>query len=162
MPARLVDNHYWNDVIFPLAGADGTTPIPPMARDRVNQVRTAVLDTIANLSPPDWSFVFTHGNTRDPEHPYDRMIANQILWTAERRQAEVLVVRLACREAELTKRLAGPDRALKAKVRDPALATAYAKMIPFDPGHANRLDLDTTDLTPEETAARILGKLAKA
>jgi hypothetical protein len=120
----------------------------------------AVLDTIANLSPREWNFVFTHGNSREPDNPYDRMIANQILWTAERREASVLVVRLRCDEDELARRLIEPSRTLKAKLRDPALAKRFAEMAPFDPGHPNRLDLDTTSLTPMQTAERILAALS--
>ena len=56
---RLVDNHYWLNPIFGLIEQDGVTPLPKIVWPLVEQVRDAVFNTIATVSPPDWSFVCT-------------------------------------------------------------------------------------------------------
>ena len=48
---RLVDNHYWCNVIFSLVKEDGITPLPKGIWPLVGQVRSAVLKTIGEFSP---------------------------------------------------------------------------------------------------------------
>jgi len=66
MPAKLVDNHYWLNPIFGLIQQDGITPLPKEVWVQVNQLRAVVLETIATLSPSEWSFVFTHAFVNNP------------------------------------------------------------------------------------------------
>jgi hypothetical protein len=63
---RLVDNHYWLNVIFSLVEQDGITPLPKAIWPLAGQVRDAVLETISTISPPQWSFIFTHSALNDP------------------------------------------------------------------------------------------------
>jgi hypothetical protein len=63
---RLVDNHYWLNVIFSLVEQDGITPLPKAIWPLAGQVRDAVLETIRTVSPPQWSFIFTHSAVNDP------------------------------------------------------------------------------------------------
>ena len=160
MPARLIDNHYWNNPIFELLEPDGHTPLPLAVWDRTHAVRTAVLETIATLAPPQRNFVFTHGVSHDGGHPIDHMIAGQILSTAERRGANALVVRLRCATAELTQRIENPERAIRLKSRDSGRAEYYATLAPLDPRHSWTIDLDTTGSTPSETAALVMQVLS--
>ena len=39
---------------------DGVRPVPRVTWDRVGEVREALYRTIEELSPPEWSFVFTN------------------------------------------------------------------------------------------------------
>lgn len=160
MPARLVDNHYWNNPIFEIVEADGRTPLPRSVWDRANAVRVAVLETIATLAPPARNFIFTHAITRDGGRPIDHMVAGQILNTAERRHAKVLLVRLACAAAELADRIEAPERADRLKERDGSRAQKYAGLVPFDLRHGWTFDLDTTRSTPSEAAASIMRALS--
>ena len=68
----MVDNHHTSNVIFAGLNVDGVTPLPPEVWDRVREVREALLRTIEELSPPDWSFVFTNVLTDDK--PGDRAV----------------------------------------------------------------------------------------
>src|SRR3984957_1572832 len=63
---KLVDNHYWLNVLFSLIDQDGITPVPKTIWPLVGQIRSAVLETISTVSPPQWSFVFTHSALNDP------------------------------------------------------------------------------------------------
>jgi len=161
MPARLVDNHYWNNPIFEIVEADGRTPLPAAVWDRTRAVRTAVLETIATLAPPGRNFVFTHAVSTDGGHPGDLMVAGQILATAERRGASALVVRLRCAAAELAQRIESPERAERLKERNADHAARYAALEPFDPRHGWTIDLDTTGATPADTAGLVMRALSE-
>lgn len=160
MPARLIDNHYWNNPVFALVEYDGVRPLPAGIWERAAAVRAAVLETIATLAPADRNFVFTHAVTSEGGHPLDMVIAGQILRTAERRGARTLVARLSCAAEQLARRIADPVRAERLKQLDASRAAAYAALPPFEPRHPWTIDIDTTDRSPAETAARILEALA--
>jgi len=159
MPARLVDNHYWNNPIFEIIEPDGKTPLPDSVWQLADAVRSAVLDAIATLAPTERSFVFTHAVSDDGGHPLDRRIAEQILNTAKRRGADTLVVRLSCDETALAQRIASPARAARLKERDASRAAHYASLRPFIPQHEWVMELDTTKLSAIEAADAILETL---
>ena len=64
---RLVDNHTVSDPILRLVPIRDDTPVPVEVWDRVREVGRAVRTTIATISPPDWSFVFTNFVDHTPE-----------------------------------------------------------------------------------------------
>jgi len=159
IPARLVDNHYWNNPIFEIIEPDGKTPLPDSVWGLTDAVRSAVLEAIATLAPPERSFVFTHAVADDGGHPLDRRIAEQILNTARRRGADTLVVRLSCDETALALRIASPTRAARLKHRDASRAGHYTSLRPFIPLHEWVMELDTTKLSAMEAADAILKTL---
>ena len=159
IPAVLVDNHYWNNPIFQLIEPDGKTPLPESVWSLTDAVRSAVLETIAELAPRERSYVFTHAVSDDGGHPWDHRIADQILNAAKRRSADTLIVRLSSDEATLAKRIAAPSRATRLKERDGARAARYASLTPFIPRHDWVIELDTTNLTPVETAGAVVRAL---
>jgi hypothetical protein len=161
MPARLIDNHYWNNPIFSIVEPDGKSRLPASVWDRANDVRAAVLETIATLAPAGRNFIFAHAVTRSAGRPIDHMVAGQILNTAERRRARTLLVRLRRQARELRLRIVSPERAERLKERDPARADAYASLSPFDLNHNWTIDFDTTRATPSETASMILRALSE-
>jgi hypothetical protein len=147
--AKLVDNHYAINPIFALIEQDGCTPLPAQLWQQVGKVRSAVLETIAAFSPPDWSFVFTHAASDDPSVAGT---CREILAAADRRGARVTVARLHCAPDELARRVLSPERRSRMKEMDPVAARANAVAPVFDPGHANLVDIDTTMKAPAEVA----------
>lgn len=152
--ARLVDNHYWNNVIFALIEQDGVTPLPPTVWSLTERVRLASLDTIATLSPQSWSFIFTHAAA--PDDPAEHEIARQIRSVAERRNAAMIVARLSCAAEQLAVRVVGIGRRERMKETDPVAAQRKAGYPVFDPGYPHSIAIDTTHLAAEQTAEQII------
>jgi hypothetical protein len=151
--AKPVDNHYSINPIFALIEQDGRTPLPDQVWLQVGKVRSAVLETIATLSPRDWSFIFTHAAS---DHPSDIGTCREILAAAERRSARVIVARLSCGPDELVRRVLSPERRAMMKEMDADAARINAVAPRFDPGCGNIVDIDTTTKTPEQVADLIL------
>jgi hypothetical protein len=156
MGCKLVDNHYWLNV-FSLVEQDGVTPLPPAVWPLAGQVRNAVLETIAVLSPPRWSFIFTHSALDDPA---ELVIFEDIRSVARRRGSRLAVVRLSCRNPdELARRMQMPERRLRLKGVDAAEARRNALLPTLDPGHDLTINVETDGLTAEEVAQRIGDRL---
>lgn len=158
LAAKLLDNHFWANPIFEVVEPDGR-PLPAGVWDRVNDVLSAVLETIALFGPAHRNYVFTHAVSDPGGHPIDWVMAGQILWAAERRRARLLVVRLACGEAQLRARISTDERRLRFKTTDAEQAPSLASLAPFPINHDWVLDLDTSDLRATDTADRILEEL---
>jgi hypothetical protein len=152
--AKLVDNHTWNNVIFGLIEQDGVTPLPQSVWGLTGRVRLAVLDTIATLSPPSWSFIFTHAAV--PDDPAEHDIARQIRSVAERRNAAMIVARLSCAAEQLALRVVGVGRRERMKETDPHAARRNGRLPVFDPCYPNSIAIDTTPLSAEQTAEQIM------
>ena len=155
----VVDNHYFNNTIFGVLDVDGIRPLDPRVWDHVRQVRDAVLETIRDLSPPTWSFVFTNvlfaGDAGDEAAP-ERLAA-----LAEARGGPFVPVRLHCDVDELARRVVSPERKDRLKWIDAEGVRAIARsraLIPLPYRHA--LDLDVTGVAPEVAARRILDHAA--
>jgi hypothetical protein len=155
---KLLDNHYWLNVIFSLVDQDGVTPLPRAIWPLVGQVRSAVLETISSISPADWSFIFTHSALNDPA---ELVIFEDIKRVSERRGSRLVVVRLACGSPdELARRVAMPERRIRLKGADAADARRHALLPTLDPGHAHTISVETKGLSPEDVAQRIAKALA--
>jgi len=159
LPAKLLDNHFWANPILEVVEPDGN-PLPAGVWDRTNDVLSAVLETVARFGPAGRNYVFTHAVSDDGGHPIDWIIAGQILWVAERRRASLLVVRLACGEEQLRERISTEERRRRFKTTDAEKARSLACLAPFPINHDWVLDLDTSGLSPADTADRIQGELA--
>jgi len=105
--ARIIDNHYVNNPIFRLIELYRPEPLPEAVWNRIGEVRNAILETVAALSPPQWSFVFTFVAFDAPE---DIAIYRAIRRVAERRGARFQPVRLHCEVEELVRRIDSPER----------------------------------------------------
>ncbi len=154
LSAKLLDNHYWSNPIFEVVEPDGT-PFPAGVWDRANDVMTAVLETVALYGPAGRNYVFTHAVSDPGGHALDWVIAGQILWVAERRQASLLVVRLACGEGQLRERISNDERRLRFKTTNAGQAQAMAALPPFPINHDWVLDLETSSLSALEAAEQI-------
>ena len=154
---KLVDNHYWLNVIFSLVEQDGVTPLPQTIWPLAGQVRSAVLETISTLSPLHWSFIFTHAALDDPS---ELRIFEEIKNVAQRRGSRMVIVRLSCRNSnELARRVAMPERRSRLKDADIISAWRNALLPTLDPGHENTISVETDGLTAEEVAQRIVNDI---
>lgn len=158
LAAKLLDNHFWVNPIFEVVEPDGRS-LPAGVWDRANDVMSAVLETVARFGPAGRNYVFTHAVWDEGGHPLDWIIAGQILWVAERRQASLLVVRLTCGEEQLRERISREERRHRFKTTDAEKARSLASLAPFPINHDWILDVDTSDLGPADTADRIHAEL---
>ena len=157
--ARVVDNHTINNPIFGLLELDGVTPLPAGVWGRVGEVRRAVLATIAELSPPHLSFVFTNDLVDGEEASVEGY--RQVREVAERRRALFVPVRLLCDPEVLAQRIVSPGRRERMKAIDPDRIRERARsetVLRVD--HPDALTLDTSDLPAAGAAERILAHLA--
>ena len=158
LAAKLLDNHFWANPILEVVEPDGS-PLPAGVWDRANDVLSAVIETVALFGPAGRNYVFTHAVSDQGGHPLDWIIAGQILWLAERRRANLLVVRLACGEEQLRQRIAAEERRGRFKTTNADQASSLASLPPFPINHDWLLDLDTNGLSPADTANRIQDEL---
>jgi shikimate kinase len=157
LACRLIDNHYWLNPIFRLIEQDGVTPLPAGVWPLTEYVRQAVFETIATHSPATWNFVFTHAAVGGPEfEEADRSMSDAIAAIVSRRGASALAVRLTCAPEELAHRVMQPERRALMKECDENAARENARRPPFDPGWRQILTIDTTSLSSEKTAERII------
>jgi hypothetical protein len=151
--AVLLDNHLFRDAVYKPYGADGLRPIPPEVQALGTQVWALGLQA-ARLAPRDVSHIFT---------AYLPALDSAVLsWQRVRdlatdRDADYVPVWLSCEAGELTRRVTMPERAERAKLRDPErLQRLLAEngSLPPPPG---ALHLDTTTLSPAVAARAIAG-----
>jgi chloramphenicol phosphotransferase-like protein len=158
LKARVVDNHWINNPILGLIDNDRVTPFPIGVWDQIDQVREAVLETIATLSARDANFILTHAGHDDD--PQDHEISQAILRTADRRRAVFVPVRLLCNETQLVRRVVSPERTARLKGMNPeAAARTVRTRDVLKVNHANAMTLDTSDVSPQESARRILAHI---
>ena len=158
LPGKLVDNHFWLNPVLGLVEQDGVTPLPGRFWDFATRSRRTVMDTIAELSPTSWNFIFTHaavgaGNDLDNE------IAQDIKNVAKARNADLRAVCLTASADELERRVVLPGRRELMKELDPIAARRNAEQPPFDPGVINTIHIDSTLKSPCETVRQVLSEL---
>lgn len=152
--ARLFDNHLANNVIFSLVRADGRTPLPEGVWDMIGAIRDQAFRAIEELTPSETSFVLT--NCLLESDPGDHAAYEQVKAVAERRGNVFLPVLLTASDAAHASRVGSPERAERLKHTDVESAQRKRhaeELLRID--HPNRLDLDTTELPPDQ-AARII------
>lgn len=151
----VVDSHHVNNTIFSVL--DTTAPMPAEAWHYIAGVREHVLHAIEELAPPSWSFVFTNYRAeRIVEHV---AAVERLRAVADRRGSQFVSVTLHCEPGELKRRIANRDRADRLKIVDPARLDAYFGTELVRPDAAITIELDVTELAPEDAAARILARL---
>jgi len=155
--ARLVDNHHINNPIFEVIGADGVTPLPVRVWELVGQVRDAVLTAIEECALVEADYVFTNFvRAAELESAAVRAYFERLEHLALGRGGRLLLVCLTCDEQELLRRVAEPNRRHRHKSCDvPWVRQLVAHDPLFAPAGDNVLDLDITDLPPEQAARAI-------
>lgn len=153
--ARLFDNHLANNVIFSLIREDGGSKIPERAWDLIMTIRRQALTAMAEIAAPEASFVLT--NALMEGDPLDRLAYDEVVATAERRGSTFVPVFLSASDVAHAERIPSADREARLKMTDAAGAELVRRSRPLlAVDHANRLDLDTTDLPAEEAAQRVI------
>jgi aminoglycoside 6'-N-acetyltransferase len=154
----VLDNHLTSNVIFAVLDVDGVQPLPRTVWDRVGEVRDAVYRAIEELSPTDWSFVFTNVLTQD--QPDDVAAPDRLARLAEARGGPYIPVRLHCDVDEMRQRIVNEDRRPRMKWVDPDAVLSFAegrelvRLSGREP-----LDLDVTTVDPAAAAAWILERV---
>jgi hypothetical protein len=152
--ARLFDNHLANNVIFSLIREDGRTKIPDRAWDLITVIRRQALIAMAEIAKPDASFVLTNALMEDD--PMDRATFDEVASVALQRNSTFVPVILKASDVAHASRIPSPEREQRMKMTDAkgALEARRRQLLLID--HPNRLDLDTTNLPPEEAARRVV------
>ncbi|HEY5273646.1 MAG TPA: hypothetical protein VIJ34_10485 [Acidimicrobiales bacterium] len=151
--ARLIDNHLTQNLIVDLvenAFSDGVRE--PRLVEPIGLVRAAIRQTIEQLSPRSWSFVFTNFPSRSS--PSTTIFRNREV--ALHRGSAFLPVLLECRPDELVRRVQDPERSLRSKLRDPETLASLMRSGIDVPAWPELVRLDVSDLTALDTALRIL------
>jgi shikimate kinase len=155
----LVDNALINLPVLTALKWDGKAPLPTDIWDRMKPIRAAVLSTITDLAPPTISYVFSTVLTDDVDGAtqYD-----ELRNLARRRGALFQAVMLACDPAEQARRIDTPDRRARLKGTDPEGHLLYSQQTALlQPAEAELLRLDTTSVTPQDTATKIYKALGE-
>lgn len=153
--ARLLDNHLINNVVFALIRQDGKTPMPERVWDLIWTIREQAITTIAELAPPEQSYVLTNA-LRDGD-PWDQAAYDQVVALAAQRGNVFVPVILTASDEAFAQRIPMPEREERLKQTDAqgaVLVRATRPLLRVE--HPNRLDLDTTDLPPDQAAAIII------
>ena len=111
--------------------------------------------TIEELSPPDWSFVFTNVLTQND--PADADVVERLVGLAANRDSAYVPIRLTCQTDELVRRVPRPDRRTRRKWIDPGGVRDFVEttdLLVID--HPLVMDLDVTAIPPTMAATRIL------
>jgi hypothetical protein len=149
---RLLDNHRVSNILFDLiAEADGRSRLPTAIFERVRELNLSVLRTIDELSPRDWSFVFTH-HLVDTED--NRVYVAELARVAHDRKARFVPVVLTCELGELAGRIPRVDRRDRNKLVDVERGLAMTGDPIVRPDAA--LALDVTTLPPAVAAGEII------
>lgn len=150
---KLLDNHRISNILFDLiAEADGSTPLPPGIFPKIREMNMAVVRTIEQLSPANWSFVFTHYLS---DNAANRKYIDAIRQLAHSRNNVFVPIVLSAETDELLRRVPSQDRRVRQKLVDPDLARGLVEsgdlLIPH-----GALHIDVTAKAPVETARSII------
>ncbi|HLI88105.1 MAG TPA: hypothetical protein VKV37_05405 [Ktedonobacteraceae bacterium] len=159
--AVMVDNQLINSPVFGVMAADGKTLLPASVWPKIEAIRRIVLDTIAELAPPQASYIFT--NELYEGKAMDRRWYEDVATLATKRQATFVPVILRCEPEELFRRVTSPERAVRLKVRDAEWVREKLRSYQLlRVEHSNRLELDITHLSPLQAARAIVAHAEKS
>lgn len=153
--ARLVDNHLINNPVFSLIRTDGKTLLPEIVWEKTWAIRHIVLDVIKDISPTEFSFVFT--NELVDGSSDDEKLFSEIVELAASRNSKLVPVRLLCDEEELCSRIQSSDRITRLKntnVDNARKKIRSQKVLSIK--HPHVLDLNVTNLSPLQAAEAII------
>ena len=157
-PFVVLDNHHFNNVIFPVLDLDGIKPVPPVVWDRTREIAAVLRRTIEELSPPQWSFIFTNVLTDD--RASERVHVDQLVELAERTDRRYVPVLLHCDPEALTARVANVDRRERRKWIDPAGLREYVDSHSLvDVTDLDPVSIDTGATDPTAAVAIIMDRL---
>jgi hypothetical protein len=152
---KLVDNHLINNPVFSVIRQDGITPLPNSVWEKTSAIRHIVLEVIRDISPADYSFIFT--NVLIEGDREDRQCYEEIFTLALVRKSVFVPVRLLCAEQEICRRIVSADRSDRMKSTNPEDARQrFQNEKLLDVAHPNALTLDVTHMLPIQSAETII------
>jgi len=161
LDCRIVDNHLINNPVFTVARIDGKTALPPQVWENTGKIWRIVLESIRDLSPAHFNFLFTNAlfDTDPDDHDWFREICDFV----DARGSVYIPVRLEIADKEEhRKRVTATGRDERFKATDPQGPERFRARGPIlCINHPNVLTLDVTDLSPENAAIAILAHAGK-
>lgn len=149
--ARVVDNHAIIDQVTPEHPRDSSTYVPAVV--------AAMTKFLATYQ--DKVVVFTNAFAAEIESDRERF--HQIAEAADHRGVPLIQILLVCSAQENARRVASEDRGQRGKLRDPeALSTLRSRYTMYHPPSPRRLELDTTALSADEAAERIVAFIQRS
>lgn len=154
----LLDNHYFYDLFIGMT--EGTDEKWHDYIHRVSAVRNAFLDVVRHFYPTKkyMRYIFTSVLLRGEKLP------GQLRKFARDIDADFIPIELAVSNDALVNRCETPERERRKKIHN---KEKYRKMLQewggnaFHSNHVNRLVIDSTDLSPEDTFKQIKKHLKK-
>ena len=155
---RFVPHHAWIDPILNLFGDDESKVWYSLGEKgwaALNQARDVVFNTIADVCPPESSFVITYELLA--HDIYHQAFFERLMQVVEKRNALFVPVRLICNLDELLKRVSNEQRMAYYKTRDTRLIKKrFAESEVFFSHQPTELTLDVTQLSPQQAAIEIM------
>lgn len=143
------DNQLINNPIFELLSYDGYAKIPDFAWDAIARIRAEVFDFLAKSTQN--SYVLTNCLADTEE---DKQLYGQVQKMAEKRGSLFIPVQIQISKEEHLKRLTRPERRERWKSIDPIDAEDHGPLISIS--HPNLLELNVSNLSPEDAAMAIM------
>jgi deoxyadenosine/deoxycytidine kinase len=161
LQAKLIDNHYINNVLFHLLEPDGASSLPESVWVETRKVREAVLSIVAHHAPREHNYIFTNalveGAARDMVSYYN------LQHMVGLRGARFIPVLLRCSAETHLQRITGDDR--KARHKQTSAKSLQERlnngMKAFRPDHPALLELNVTTASPEDSADAIIAHIHK-
>lgn len=154
---RLAHHHAWIDPVLKLLGNNASVwwSLDEKGWNALNQARDVIFNTIATVCSKESNFLITYEMLAN--NPYHQEFFDQVNATAQKRDAQLIPVRLICELDELLNRLTQQDRADFYKTQDKKLITTrFANEKVFFSYMPHEFTLDVTHLSPEESAKQII------
>lgn len=154
---KLAHHHGWIDPVLKLFGTDASVwyELDEKGWAALNQARDVIFNTIANVCSKTSNFIITFEMLAN--NPYHREFFEKVCILAKKREAKLIPVRLICDLDELLSRLQQPDRKSYLKTQDIELIkNRYNAEKVFFSEMSHELTLDVTNITPIESARKIL------
>jgi chloramphenicol 3-O-phosphotransferase len=154
MHVVLMDNHATGNVILSVVDTK-TAGVPAGMWGRVGEVREVVYRTIEDMSPPEWSFVFT--NVLVAGDAADEAAIERLASVAAGRGSIYLPVRVSCDHETLVARVPDAGRGERHKWTDPDAVRSFISSVTLvDAAGHDPVDVDTTEVSPDRTAEAIV------
>lgn len=154
--AALLDNHYFNNVVMPFTEINSNS-LPEICAN-IYKIRSLFLDTVKKYHKKEVSsYIFTNVLLDSDD---DRAAVKELEEFAQYQKADFIPIELVCKYEELANRIDTKERAERHKLTNKDILKSFlAENKMLELAHENKIILDVTNLSLEETLAGILNKL---
>jgi len=148
------DNQLINNPIFELLQYDGYAKIPDFAWDSIAKIRTEIFEFLTKTY--EKNYVLTNNLYEDEG---DRNLYEEVKQMAEARGSLFIPVKLLVNQEEHLKRVTDLKRRQRLKSIDPQEVYDEAPLLSIV--HNNLLEIDLSNLSPQEAAQAIMNHVNK-